>query len=64
LRELSADNNVLEARYNKVADDVKQLLDEKHALQAAIGELLPREDVFDEYQRNVRIITSISSLTN
>jgi hypothetical protein len=48
LRELSADNNVLEARYNKVADDVKQLLDEKHALQAAIGELLPREDVFDK----------------
>ncbi|KIM70965.1 hypothetical protein PILCRDRAFT_94070, partial [Piloderma croceum F 1598] len=52
--QLRTDKKALQARCEKEADAAKQLLQEKHTLQKAMGELLPREDILDEYQRSVQ----------
>ncbi|KIM82603.1 hypothetical protein PILCRDRAFT_820478 [Piloderma croceum F 1598] len=52
--QLRTDKEALQARCEKEADAAKQLLQEKHALQKAMGELLPREDILNEYQRSVQ----------
>jgi hypothetical protein len=51
---LNSDKKALQDQCEKEANVAKQLLQEKHALQKAMGELLPREGILDEYRRNVR----------